>query len=74
MDENEIIRQYRKHWNIEVMFKEGMMKLLGVTETQIQSVVDYVVSEQNHFQLQTGWRRPLFHAGKKHLTKEKRCV
>lgn len=26
------------------LFKEGMMKLLGVTEAQIQSVVDYVVS------------------------------
>ena len=26
------------------LFKEGMMKLLGVTEEQIQSVVDYVVS------------------------------
>ena len=26
------------------LFKDGMMKLLGVTETQIQSVVDYVVS------------------------------
>ena len=26
------------------LFKEGMMKLLGVTEEQIQAVVDYVVS------------------------------
>ena len=26
------------------LFKEGMMKLLGVTEAQIQAVVDYVVS------------------------------
>ena len=26
------------------LFKDGMMKLLGVTEAQIQSVVDYVVS------------------------------
>ena len=26
------------------LFKEGMMKLLGITEAQIQSVVDYVVS------------------------------
>ncbi len=26
------------------LFKEGMMKLLGVTESQIQVVVDYVVS------------------------------
>ena len=26
------------------LFKEGMMKLLGVTEEQVQSVVDYVVS------------------------------
>ena len=26
------------------LFKEGMMKLLGITETQMQSVVDYVIS------------------------------
>ena len=26
------------------LFKEGLMKLLGVTEEQIQEVVDYVVS------------------------------
>ena len=26
------------------LFKAGMMKLFGVTEAQIQSVVDYVVS------------------------------
>ncbi len=26
------------------LFKEGMMKLLGITEAQIQTVVDYVVS------------------------------
>ena len=26
------------------LFKKGMMKLLGVTEEQIQSVVDYVIS------------------------------
>ena len=26
------------------LFKEGMMKLLGITEAQIQSVVDYVIS------------------------------
>ncbi|MBR1686339.1 MAG: hypothetical protein IJ708_14485 [Clostridia bacterium] len=29
---------------IVALFKEGMMKLLGVTEAQIQSVVDYVLS------------------------------
>lgn len=26
------------------LFKEGMMKLLGVTEAQIESVVNYVIS------------------------------
>ena len=29
---------------IVALFKEGMMKLLGITDEQIQSVVDYVVS------------------------------
>ena len=29
---------------IVALFKEGMMKLLGATEEQVQSVVDYAVS------------------------------
>ena len=29
---------------IVALFKEGMIKLLGITDEQIQSVVDYVVS------------------------------
>ena len=33
-----------KLFNVFALFKEGMMKLLGITDEQIQSVVDNVVS------------------------------